>query len=99
MECVQSGTGREEAHEVIKEHAVSALNALRSGEVTENDLIERLADDDRLGISRERLNELIDIAATRAGSASSQIDCFLSDVNSVKSNYPEGADYSPGSIL
>ena len=99
MECVQSGTGREEAHEVIKEHAVAALKALRSGEAIENDLIERLSNDNRSGLTKERLDELITIAATRAGSASSQIDDFLEKVNTVKNSYPEGANYSPGSIL
>ena len=99
MECVQSGTGREVAHEVIKEHAVAALNALRSGEAIENDLIERLANDQRLGIKRERLDELIEIAATRAGSASSQIINFLESLNDIKNNYPDSVNYSPGSIL
>ncbi len=99
MECVQSGTGREVAHEVIKEHAVAALNALRSGEAMENDLIERLANDQRLGIKRERLDELIEIAATRAGSASSQIINFLESLNDIKNNYPDSVNYSPGSIL
>ena len=99
MECVQSGTGREEAHEVIKEHAVAALKALRSGEAIENDLIERLSNDNRSGLTKERLDELITIAATRAGSASSQIDDFLDKVNTVKNSHPEGANYSPGSIL
>tara|TARA_B100001057_G_scaffold466380_1_gene523465 strand:- start:2396 stop:3820 length:1425 start_codon:yes stop_codon:yes gene_type:complete len=99
MECVQSGTGREVAHEVIKEHAVAALNALRSGEAIENDLIDRLAGDQRLGIKRERLDELNEIAATRAGSASSQIIEFLDRVNDIKKIYPNSADYSPGSIL
>ena len=99
MECVQSGTGREVAHEVIKEHAVAALNALRSGEAIENDLIERLANDQRLGIKRARLDELIEIAATRAGSASSQIINFLESLNDIKNNYPDSVNYSPGSIL
>ena len=99
MECVQSGTGREVAHEVIKEHAVAALNALRSGEAMENDLIERLANDQRLGIKRERLDELIEIAATRAGSASSQIINFLESLNDIKNNYPDSVNYSAGSIL
>ena len=48
MEAVQQGAGREAAHEAIKEHAVATLRDLRSGEVRENNLVARLADDSRL---------------------------------------------------
>ena len=41
-----AGMGREQAHEVIKEHAVAAALARRAGD--DADLLQRLADDDRL---------------------------------------------------
>ena len=48
MEAVKAGAGREEAHEAIKEHAVQTVYDLRSGEITTNNLVERLAGDSRL---------------------------------------------------
>jgi adenylosuccinate lyase len=99
MEAVKAGAGREAAHEAIKEHAVAALRALRSGEAKENDLLARLADDDRLGIPRQRLDELLAAAETKAGAATEQIREFLASVGSVNSAYADAAAYTPGSIL
>ena len=99
MEAVQQGAGREAAHEAIKEHAVATLRDLRSGEVRENNLVSRLADDSRLGISRERLDELLAAAQTKAGAADSQVNTFINAVNRIEEKYPAASDYSPGTIL
>ena len=54
MACVRAGVGREEAHEVIKEHAVgSALDMREKG--AEQSLVERLAADDRIPLDEEGL--------------------------------------------
>jgi adenylosuccinate lyase len=50
MEAVRRGVGREQAHEVIKEHAVAVALDLRENADQMNDLLERLAADERLGI-------------------------------------------------
>ena len=99
MEAVQQGAGREAAHEAIKEHAVATLRDLRSGEVRENNLVARLADDSRLGISRERLDELLAAAQTKAGAADSQVHTFINAVKRIEEKYPAASDYSPGTIL
>tara|TARA_B110000014_G_C19719391_1_gene376036 strand:- start:12 stop:521 length:510 start_codon:yes stop_codon:yes gene_type:complete len=99
MECVKEGTGREEAHELIKKHAVAALQALRSGEAKENDLIDRLSNDDGLKISKERLDQLLSAAASRAGAAGAQIEKFLNSIEEIKTRYPDSINYSPVSIL
>ena len=49
MEAVKGGAGREDAHSAIKEHAVATVRDLRDGKIRENDLIERLAGDSRVG--------------------------------------------------
>ena len=51
MAAVRNGVGREAAHEAIKEHAVGVALAMRQGQA-ENDLFERLAADERLGLDR-----------------------------------------------
>ena len=48
MGAVRAGVGREVAHEVIKEHAVAVALAMREQGAGDNDLLDRLAADDRL---------------------------------------------------
>ena len=54
MAAVRRGVGREAAHEAIKEAAVGAALDLRAGAV-DNDVVDRLAADDRLGLTRDQI--------------------------------------------
>ena len=56
MEAVKGGAGRETAHEAIKEHALAAAHALRTGE-GEADLFARLAGDRRIGLGKREFLE------------------------------------------
>ena len=51
MAAVRAGVGREVAHEAIKEHAVAVALEMREKGTEGNDLLERLAADDRLGLT------------------------------------------------
>src|SRR5205823_5718190 len=51
--AVRRGVGREQAHEVIREHAVAVALAMREEGAQRNDLFDRLAADARLGLSRK----------------------------------------------
>src|SRR5690606_33920830 len=55
--AVRRGVGRESAHEVIKEHAVAVALAMREKGASTNDLLDRLAADERLRLSRSELDE------------------------------------------
>jgi len=99
MEAVKNGAGREVAHEAIKEHAVSTVLDLRNGKITKNDLIERLANDERLGLSKDQLTSIIDNADQLTGAASRQIDTFNNDVQVWLDRYKDAASYAPGEIL
>ena len=46
MEAVKNGAGREGAYDAIKSHAVAAVKDLRSGEISQNDLVKRLGADE-----------------------------------------------------
>ena len=50
MAAVRAGTGREQAHEAIKEHAVRVALDMREQGAADNDLLARLAADPRLGL-------------------------------------------------
>ena len=99
MEAVKRGIGRETAHEVIKEHAVAVSNDLRAGKIMENNLLDRLAEDGRLGIDRADLQRIFDSNSSATGMADAQVEAFRSMVKEVTDRFPDGAGYQPGDIL
>ncbi|MCB1130081.1 MAG: adenylosuccinate lyase, partial [Verrucomicrobiae bacterium] len=99
MEAVKSGVGREAAHKAIKEHAVATVNDLRSGKVERNNLVERLAGDSRLGLSKETLDAILARGESECGAAKSQVAAFAEAVRKLESAHPQAAAYGPGAIL
>jgi len=99
MEAVKAGVGREEAHKAIKENAVATVNDLRIGKIKENDLVKRLAEDDRVPLDLASLEALMTEGQENAGTARIQVDLFASTVSELEQAHPEAAAYSPGSIL
>ena len=98
MAAVRAGVGRETAHEAIKENAVAvALNMRENG--AEQDLIQRLADDDRIPLTLEQLQDALADRGVFIGAAESQVARVLARVNDVVSRHPEAAAYKPGEIL
>ncbi|MCQ9343662.1 adenylosuccinate lyase [Corynebacterium kozikiae] len=98
MAAVRAGVGRETAHEVIKENAVAvALNMRENG--GEQDLISRLAADERLPMSREQLEEALADRHAFIGAAESQTARVLKRISDLVNRYPEAARYTPGEIL
>ncbi|PHX61331.1 MAG: adenylosuccinate lyase [Actinobacteria bacterium] len=99
MAAVRAGVGREVAHEVIKEHAIAVALAMREQVNTENNLMELLAGDGRLGLSLDDLNALIAEPLTFTGAASTQVDAIARRVGQIVADNPDAAGYRPGDIL
>ena len=99
MASVRKGVGRETAHEAIKEHAVAVALAMREDGLVENDLMSRLADDDRLQLSRAELDALLAEPLTFTGAAASQVRAIADRVQVIVERYPDAASYTPGDIL
>jgi adenylosuccinate lyase len=99
MEAVKSGVGRETAHKAIKEHAVATVNDLRAGKTTVNDLVARLANDERIPLDLSALEAIVATGQNNAGAAKSQIATFSAAVIALEEAHPQAAAYSPGSIL
>lgn len=99
MAAVKAGVGRETAHHVIKEHALATVADLRTGQLSTNDLLQRLADDDRLPLDLATLQTLLAENANNTGSANSQVQSFASAIIDRVSQYPDAATYTPGDIL
>jgi adenylosuccinate lyase len=98
MAAVRGGVGREIAHEAIKEHAVAVALDMRQG-LTANDLYDRLAADDRLGLSRERIDALVADPLGFTGAAQQQIADVVRRAERLLASDPDAAAYSPGAIL
>jgi adenylosuccinate lyase len=99
MEAVKAGVGRETAHEVIKEHAVATVHDLRNGKVSKNDLISRIADDDRIPLGKPELDSMLENQSNLVGAAKAQVNQFVVQVDALVAENPEAAAYSPGAIL
>ncbi|CAM4385563.1 MULTISPECIES: adenylosuccinate lyase [Corynebacterium] len=98
MASVRAGVGRETAHEVIKENAVAmALDMRENG--AEQNLVERLADDDRLPLDLGQLEEALTDRHAFIGAAESQVDRVLTRIDALVHKYPDAANYRPGEIL
>lgn len=97
--AVKAGVGRETVHETIKEHAVAAALAMREHGRDENDLIPRLAADDRIPMDAGELNDAIGKPIEFVGAAQSQIESVSSRIQSIVEKFPDAAAYRPGAIL
>jgi adenylosuccinate lyase len=97
MEAVKNGAGRETAHAAIKEHALAAAKAIRAG--GEPDMIDRIAADRRIGLSRKALQALMADAARFVGAAPHQVDTFVGEARSIGKRAKGAAVYRPSRLL
>ncbi|UMG90997.1 adenylosuccinate lyase [Nocardioides sp. TF02-7] len=98
MAAVRNGVGRETAHEAIKEAAVGTALAMRQGQA-DNDVLAKLAADDRLGLTAEQLGSLVAEPITFTGAAVAQTQAVCRRVAEVVERHPAAAAYAPGAIL
>ncbi|MDX6296309.1 MAG: adenylosuccinate lyase, partial [Nocardioidaceae bacterium] len=96
---VRRGVGREVAHDVIREHAVSVALEMRETGAESNDLLVRLAADDRLRLSSEDVGTLMAEPLTFTGAAVAQVDAVLARIEKLVADNPEAAGYRPGAIV
>jgi adenylosuccinate lyase len=97
MEAVKAGAGRETAHEAIKEHALAAAKALRTG--GDADLLGRLAGDKRVGLTKSQLQAILGEASRFVGAAPDQVDAIVKEIRPLARRYRGAADYKPGKLL
>ena len=99
MNAVKRGMGREEAHEIIKFHAVAVADDMRSGKISKNDLLERLAADDRIPLSSKELGEILKAGSSATGLASQQAENFAKRAVALSKKYPGASKFRAASIL
>jgi len=100
--AVKSGIGREEAHSIIKKHAIAEALGMREQGASGNRLMVNLASEPvfkEAGITEEKLNMLLLDKRHFIGNADSQIDSVIEKCGSLFERHEKAASYEPGDIL
>ena len=75
MDCVERGGDRQELHEAIRQHSVAVAKEMKLNG-GDNDLLDRIAADDRFPMNRQELDDLLDVHKF-TGCAEGQTEDFL----------------------
>ena len=89
-EAVAAGLGREEAHQLIKSHAVAAVLARREGAAGRS-FIERLAGDERVPLDAAAIHRCLADSDAFVGTAAVQVERVVARVNTAVSEHPQTA--------
>ena len=96
MASVKAGVGREEAHEVIKQHAVAAALGIRKGQP--NKMLDAIGEDIRIPLAKEELVALISKPLEFTGDAHAQVERIVARIDAITKAHAAAAQYRPGSI-
>ncbi len=99
VEAVQAGMGREEAHEVIRRHAVAAAAGRRQGDGSSDDLLRRLGEDPDFVLDPASIDRAVSEPMAFTGRAGQQVTDFVERVEAVASRHLAAVEYRAGSIL
>jgi adenylosuccinate lyase len=97
--AVRRGAGRETAHEAIKEHAVAVALEMRETGRSDNDLLDRLAADPRLDVSRDELDAALANPIELSGTAGRQVATLVAYIEEIAAAHSDAAAYSPAPVL
>jgi adenylosuccinate lyase len=97
--AMRHGAGRETAHEAIREHAIAVALQMRETGRSDNDLLDRLASDARLGVTRAELDAAIANPIELTGTAGRQVEVLAAQIQDIAAAHPEAAAYRPGPVL
>jgi adenylosuccinate lyase len=89
--------GREESHELLRQHAVRAAVARRQGDDAAADLAAALAADPRFPLDATQIATLL--ATAEHGRAEEQVAAVVGRVRALVDRHPDAAAYAPAPIL
>lgn len=99
MAAVKGGAGREAAHAAIREHSLAVVRELQADPSARNDLLDRLAADPRVGLSRQAMDRLLAGEGQFTGLAVSQAERFVAEVRALTGGMADVMEYEPFAIL
>jgi adenylosuccinate lyase len=79
MDAVEKGESRQEMHELIKVHSIAAGKVVKDL-AGENDLLQRLGNDEKIPFSYEELREMTEDILQFTGRAAQQTEEFLNEI-------------------
>jgi len=100
--ALKQGIGREQAHSIIKKHAIAEALKMRNKGIHQNNLAENLANDPIFienGITLQNINIIIDKRSNYIGNAQKQIDEIIENTKQTIIKYTSQASYEPKEIL
>ena len=99
--AVRAGVGREQAHEIIAEHArlAAAERRERGAWGSSDELLDRWAKDERLRLSRADIDRAIGDPILLTGAAAQQVAAFVRRTERLAEQYPRASAYRPEPIL
>jgi adenylosuccinate lyase len=80
-------------------NAVATALAMREQGAERNELLDRLAADERLPLDREALAALMADKLSFTGAAADQVAAVVARIDEIVKQHPEAAGYTPGAIL
>jgi adenylosuccinate lyase len=96
MAGIKAGIGREEAHEIIKEHATKAVLEMRDGK--SNSLLKALGEDSRFPLDIVDLENLMSDPIEYTGDARRQVKRVIARIEKITLANTAAASYTPGAI-
>jgi adenylosuccinate lyase len=97
--AVRNGLGREAAHQIIKEHAVAAALAMRTGSGSGVDLINGLGADERFPGSVLELSTAVADPHAMLGRVDAQVATTVERIRELAVSRPVAASYAGSAIL
>jgi len=99
MKAVRNGGGRENMHQIIKEHAVAITENLRQGKSNLNEFAHCLAEDHRFPLSLKEIDAVLNDHANLSASATEQAEKFANSVEKWTTRFPEAKEILPKELL
>lgn len=99
MESINKGSKREKVYEAIKEHSNIVSAKLRKGEIKENDLPRRIANDKRIPMDLNEIEAILNNPKNFLASAPNQSEMFSSEVKKWTLRFPEAKKIEPEGII
>ena len=83
----------------ILDAAEATIRDLRARAIQSNDLVTRLANDDRIPLDQGQLDAIFEDETRLSGMAQHQVNVLSERVAAIAGKYPEATSFKPGKIL
>ena len=99
MKAVRNGGGRENMHQIIKEHTFAIAENLRQGKSNLNEFAQCLSEDHRFPLSLKEIDAVLNDHANLSASATDQAEKFANSVEKWTIRFPEAKEILPKELL